>query len=251
MEKHCAHLQALANAVGRSSGEARTSALADLRKYVHLQCAQKIHQRLNVSMHAATGGTFLDALSAPSEELMGQCPEGLCWSESEVASVPAKVWRREETRMRQIATTIVKHEFALDDRKHIVVDKDSFRHYHDFVSRVLQRFDGCLQRLLQTAGGLELEEASELLTMLAKAGNILCDLAHRSPSFRRYISTNAVVKRIESVADSGGRTLAKVPLLQIPDQSLKTLTVRRKSENISKTKKSSTGVGVSMQRRQS
>lgn len=200
-------------------------------------------------MHAATGGTFLDALSAPSEELLGQCPEGLCWTGTEPASVPAKVWRREETRMRLIAKTIVQHDFALDDRKHIVVDKDSFQHYHNFVSKVLQKFDRCLRCLLQTAGGLELEDASDLLTRLAKAGNILCDLAHRSPSFRRYISTNAVVKRIESVADSGGRTLTKVPLLQTPPGS--SLTMRRKSENIWRTKKSSTGVGLSMQPRQS
>jgi len=87
------------------------------------------------------------------------------------------------------------------------------------ISKVLGTYNDCLQKLLQkrqkkAAGGLELKEASELLTKLNKAENILCDLAHRSPSFRRYISTNAVAKRIKSIAYNHGGELAKVLLLQ-------------------------------------
>lgn len=48
-------------------------------------------------------------------------------------------------------------------------------------------------------GGLGLKEASGLFTMLNKSGGILCDPVHQSPSFRRYLSTNAVVGRIKSM----------------------------------------------------
>jgi hypothetical protein len=168
-------------------------------------------------MRANTRGTFPDALLDPSEQLVEKCPEGLSWSESE--AVPVKVWEREETSIRSVARAIVKYEFTIDDRKHIVVDENSFQHYHNFVSKVLGTYNDCLQKLLQkrqkkAAGGLELKEASELLTKLNKAGKILCDLAHRSPSFRRYISTNAVAKRIKSIAYNHGGELATVLLLQ-------------------------------------
>ena len=177
MEKHCAHLQALANVVGKSSDEQRYSAIADLKKYLYLQCAPKIIQQLNISMHGDTRGTFLDALSVPFEQLVEEYPEGLSWSKIE--TVLAKVWEREKTTICSIAKYIVKHEFImLDYRKHIVVGENSFQHYHNFVSKVLGTYNNCLQKLLRkrqtnAASGLELEEASGLPTKLNKSGNIL------------------------------------------------------------------------------
>ena len=56
--------------------------------------------------------------------------------------------------------------------------------------------------------------ASGLPIKLGGSGNILCDLAHRSPSFRRYLSCDAVVKRIKVIAYSRGGKLEKVLLLQ-------------------------------------
>lgn len=168
-------------------------------------------------MHGDTRRTFLDALLVPFEQLVEERPGGLSWSK--IVTVPAKVWKREETTICSIAKNIVKHEFMLDDRKHIVVDENSFQHYHNFVFKVLETYNGCLQKLLQkrqtnAASGLELEEASRLLTMLNKCGNILCDLTHRSPSFRRYLSCDAVVSRIKVIAYSNGGKLEKVLLLQ-------------------------------------
>jgi len=88
-------------------------------------------------MRANTRGTFPDALLDPSEQLVEKCPKGLSWSESE--AVPVKVW--EETSIRSVAKAIVKYEFTIDDRKHIVVDENSFQHYHNFVSKVLGTYN--------------------------------------------------------------------------------------------------------------
>lgn len=84
----------------------------------------------------------------PFEQLVEEYPEGLPWSKIE--TVPAKVWEREETTICSIAKYIVKHGFMLDDRKHIVVDENSFQHYHNFVSKVLGTYNNVFRSCFRT-----------------------------------------------------------------------------------------------------
>ena len=204
---HCAQMQSFAQLIHQATKEERFSHVAELKKYVQSHCAANIHARFTATIHRHTLNRFLDVLVYETDALRAfvQGDPGL----GKVDKSAKKLARNERSRIDHI-NKVLSVSLALDPEGAIALDGDNFFSYHTMVRRLFRGYEKALASVeeFRNRHTLNKREDSKLasddilnfesaLKTLQKSSDIMSDLASRSPSFHRYVTSTAITNLLE------------------------------------------------------
>ena len=159
------------------------------------QCASKILGRLKLKMSGANS-TFLEAFNF---ELGNQLELSL---PAKADVVPTRVLAIDEgATQRRALQANTGYTFKLDSDQHVVLDEESYPHYHKAFRNALRTYTATLEEILQCRKGKNhSKDHQEEFRKLLRKGNVLCnflsDMCHRSTCFRLYLHSGPIQARL-------------------------------------------------------
>jgi len=199
-----------------SADDGKRDALMEVKRFVYLQCKQKILQRIRVTVHAESTIRFY-SLFEENKKMENQLI--ISFRESAWRNIRPSFQYRSEKALQSAVKKETGMEFELDANSHFVLDKESTVRFHRLIGKL---FDS-LQYLLESLPGRTEKKRSkaersavyadvqEKLCRIARLMDILADLVFRSITFQRHMCHLAIISWIKGNA----RQSAVMPLIRV------------------------------------